>query len=81
MGYGLSWKGRFFFSQMERCLLVPEALQVAKIVIQPFTSGKLKDAILIFSGSELEYILDVIHPVVAGVKGLIREMCPSFNYA
>lgn len=70
----------FFFSQMERCLLVPEALQVAKIVIQPFTSGKLKDAILIFSGSELEYILDIIHSVV-GVKGLMREMCPSFNYA
>lgn len=74
-------EGQIFVSQMEWCLLVPEALQVRTIVIQPFTSGKLKDAILIFSSSELEYLLDIIHPVVIGVKGLIRETCPSFNYA
>lgn len=54
---------------------------MGKIAIQPFTSGKLKDAILIFSGSELEYICNIIHPIVTGLKGLIREMCPSFNYA
>lgn len=37
---------------------------MGKIVIQSFTSVKLKDAILIFSSSELEYILDITHPVV-----------------
>ena len=54
---------------------------MGKIAIQLLTSGKLKDASLIFSSSELEYILDVIHPVVIGVKRLIRETCPSFNCA
>lgn len=47
---------------------------MGKMAIHPFTSGKLKYAILIFSSSELEYIyiFGIIHPVATGVKGLIR---------